>query len=52
MAIAMLATMSAKNSATKRYFHEPRALWSSVFPITKFQKSLNGFGMVLSRGMR
>src|SRR5437899_10574739 len=45
MAITTLATMSAKNSATKRYFHEPRALRSSVFPITKSQKSENGFGM-------
>src|SRR5947209_34836 len=44
-AMTTLATTSARNSATNRYFHAPSALWSSVFPIKKSQKSDNGLGM-------
>src|SRR5262245_35642709 len=43
IAMKMLAPRRARNKATSRYFHGPRASWSPVLPMTKFQKSETGF---------
>src|ERR1700682_1076999 len=47
-AMATLATIRAKNNATKTYFQDPRSLWSLVLPIRKSQKSVNGLAMAVS----
>src|SRR3954447_21096061 len=41
-AMAMLPARRARNRATKRYFHKPRASWSGVRPIRNSQVSVNG----------